>query len=87
MASERDSHSSDAQKGEDATYVLDERRRAALADVDNAKFSCVSWPVSKAFLADPVAAHRWFHVKVAMVAGVGFFTDACVLAFCLQDVG
>ncbi|KAL1746904.1 major facilitator superfamily domain-containing protein [Schizophyllum fasciatum] len=56
MASERDSHSS-AQKGEDATYVLDERRRAALADVDNAKFS-------------------WFHVKVAMVAGVGFFTDA-----------
>ncbi|KAL1712637.1 major facilitator superfamily domain-containing protein [Schizophyllum commune] len=57
MASERDSHSSDAQKGEDATYVLDERRRAALADVDNAKFS-------------------WFHVKVAMVAGVGFFTDA-----------
>ena len=20
--------------------------------------------------------HRWFHVKVVMVAGVGFFTDA-----------
>jgi PHS family inorganic phosphate transporter-like MFS transporter len=36
---------------------LDERRRAALADVDNAAFS-------------------WFHVKVATVAGVGFFTDA-----------
>jgi len=25
----------------DAAYVLDERRRAALAEVDNAKFSCV----------------------------------------------
>ncbi|KAJ7104275.1 phosphate permease [Mycena belliarum] len=40
-----------------AAYVLDERRRAALAEVDNARFS-------------------WFHVKVCMVAGVGFFTDA-----------
>ncbi|EPT01390.1 hypothetical protein FOMPIDRAFT_1023292 [Fomitopsis schrenkii] len=39
------------------TYTLDEKRRAALAEVDNAKFT-------------------WFHVKVAMVAGVGFFTDA-----------
>ncbi|KIP08236.1 hypothetical protein PHLGIDRAFT_117441 [Phlebiopsis gigantea 11061_1 CR5-6] len=38
-------------------YTLDERRRAALAEVDNAKFS-------------------WFHFKVCMVAGVGFFTDA-----------
>ncbi|CAK5268566.1 unnamed protein product [Mycena citricolor] len=46
-----------AAKGADATYVLDERRRAALAEVDNAKFS-------------------WFHVKVCLVAGVGFFTDA-----------
>ncbi|CAA7265585.1 unnamed protein product [Cyclocybe aegerita] len=41
----------------DAAYVLDERRRAALAEVDNAKFS-------------------WFHAKVCLVAGVGFFTDA-----------
>ncbi|KAL0574109.1 hypothetical protein V5O48_007842 [Marasmius crinis-equi] len=40
-----------------ASALLDERRRAALAEVDNAKFS-------------------WFHVKVCMVAGVGFFTDA-----------
>ncbi|KAF9017295.1 inorganic phosphate transporter [Hymenopellis radicata] len=38
-------------------YVLGERRRAALAEVDNAKLS-------------------WFHVKVCLVAGVGFFTDA-----------
>ncbi|KAJ7659925.1 inorganic phosphate transporter [Mycena rosella] len=41
----------------DVAYVLDERRRAALAEVDNAQFS-------------------WFHVKVCLVAGVGFFTDA-----------
>ncbi|KAF8905025.1 phosphate transporter [Gymnopilus junonius] len=41
----------------DAVYVLDERRRAALSEVDNAKFS-------------------WFHAKVCIVAGVGFFTDA-----------
>ncbi|KAF8150603.1 phosphate transporter [Crassisporium funariophilum] len=41
----------------DAAYILAERRRAALADVDNAKFS-------------------WFHAKVCIVAGVGFFTDA-----------
>ncbi|KAI6037689.1 major facilitator superfamily domain-containing protein [Pisolithus marmoratus] len=37
--------------------VLDERRRAALAEIDNAPFS-------------------WFHIKVCLVAGVGFFTDA-----------
>lgn len=36
---------------------LDERRRAALSEIDNAPFS-------------------WFHVKVCLVAGVGFFTDA-----------
>jgi PHS family inorganic phosphate transporter-like MFS transporter len=41
----------------DVHWVLDERRRAALAEVDNAKFS-------------------WFHVKVCLVAGAGFFTDA-----------
>ncbi|EKM58403.1 uncharacterized protein PHACADRAFT_207229 [Phanerochaete carnosa HHB-10118-sp] len=38
-------------------YTLDEKRRAALAEVDSAKFS-------------------WFHLKVCIVAGVGFFTDA-----------
>jgi MFS transporter, PHS family, inorganic phosphate transporter len=34
-----------------------ERRRAALEEIDNAKFS-------------------FFHVKICLVAGVGFFTDA-----------
>jgi len=41
----------------DPSSTLDERRRAALAEVDNAKFG-------------------WFHIKVCLVAGVGFFTDA-----------
>jgi len=41
----------------DPASTLDERRRAALAEVDNAKFG-------------------WFHIKVCLVAGVGFFTDA-----------
>ncbi|THH30285.1 hypothetical protein EUX98_g3909 [Antrodiella citrinella] len=43
-------------KGRD-TVALDEKRRAALEEVDTAKFS-------------------WFHLKVCLVAGVGFFTDA-----------
>jgi len=40
-----------------ASRAAAERRRAALAEVDNAMFS-------------------WFHAKVCIVAGVGFFTDA-----------
>ncbi|KZT22015.1 phosphate permease [Neolentinus lepideus HHB14362 ss-1] len=48
---------SDPKLADSEAYALDERRRAALAEVDNAKFS-------------------WFHVKVCLVAGVGFFTDA-----------
>ncbi|PFH52894.1 hypothetical protein AMATHDRAFT_55725, partial [Amanita thiersii Skay4041] len=46
-----------SQEKRDVSYTLDERRRAALAEVDNAKFS-------------------WFHFRVCIVAGVGFFTDA-----------
>ncbi|KAJ6513421.1 major facilitator superfamily domain-containing protein [Mycena sanguinolenta] len=53
----RDSSLVSLTKGVTPTHLLDERRRAALAEVDNARFS-------------------WFHVKVCMVAGVGFFTDA-----------
>ena len=44
-------------RGDDTGAILDERRRAALAEVDNAEFS-------------------WWHVKIVLVAGVGFFTDA-----------
>ncbi|KAK0223081.1 phosphate transporter [Armillaria fumosa] len=57
MASEKGSTAGSLPAVVKSGYVLDERRRAALAEVDNAKFS-------------------WFHVKVCLVAGVGFFTDA-----------
>ena len=53
-----------ASSHDDAVYnkqtgalTLDERRRAALAEVDSAAFSR-------------------FHIKIILVAGVGFFTDA-----------
>ncbi|KIM62761.1 hypothetical protein SCLCIDRAFT_1214873 [Scleroderma citrinum Foug A] len=45
------------EKGRVSSEALDERRRAALAEIDQAPFS-------------------WFHIKVCLVAGVGFFTDA-----------
>jgi PHS family inorganic phosphate transporter-like MFS transporter len=51
------SESVSKQQQQPTNYILDERRRAALAEVDNAKLS-------------------WFHFKVCIVAGVGFFTDA-----------
>ncbi|KAJ7201812.1 phosphate permease [Mycena pura] len=57
MAEKETSSSGSVGKAGGAPYILDERRRAALAEIDNAHFS-------------------WFHVKVCLVAGVGFFTDA-----------
>ncbi|KAG6374311.1 major facilitator superfamily domain-containing protein [Boletus reticuloceps] len=54
--SEHDSYP-EKSRGPPNLTVLNERRRAALAEIDNAPFS-------------------WFHVKVCLVAGVGFFTDA-----------
>ena len=56
--------------------VLDEKRRAALAEIDNAKFSYVSHSFLGPFPLLIPNTLRWFHVKVCMVAGVGFFTDA-----------
>ncbi|KAM6499660.1 Major facilitator superfamily domain containing protein [Amanita muscaria] len=54
-------HSSDSSAhgamARNATFSLDQCREAALAEIDEAKFS-------------------WFHVKVCLVAGIGFFTDA-----------
>jgi len=46
-----------ANQAPNVIHVIDERRRVALAEIDNAAFS-------------------WFHAKVCVVAGVGFFTDA-----------
>jgi hypothetical protein len=42
------------EKREDVAYVLDERRRAALADVDNAKFSCVFDMLQFLIVSSPV---------------------------------
>ncbi|KAI0368031.1 phosphate transporter [Pilatotrama ljubarskyi] len=42
---------------EDDGDTLNDKRRATLAEIDNAKFS-------------------WFHVRVCLVAGAGFLTDA-----------
>jgi MFS transporter, PHS family, inorganic phosphate transporter len=58
---------------DDVAYVLDERRRAALADVDNAEFSYV-FSILSLYAISYFCS--WFHVKVCLVAGVGFFTDA-----------
>nr|AFU55746.1 phosphate transporter [Boletus edulis] len=55
--SEHESYPEKSSRGPPNLTVLNERRRAALAEIDNAPFS-------------------WFHVKVCLVAGVGFFTDA-----------
>ncbi|KAH9902623.1 phosphate transporter [Cubamyces lactineus] len=41
----------------DSCTTLNEKRRATLAEIDNARFS-------------------WFHVRVCLIAGVGFFTDS-----------
>ena len=67
---------SDVEKGSDPAHLLDEGRRAALAEIDNANFSQVFFILfyfPKYFIWLP---SRWFHIKVALVAGVGFFTDA-----------
>lgn len=36
-----------AQHGNDRAHAINERRRAALEDIDNAKFSCVPSSMSK----------------------------------------
>ena len=66
-----------------ARYDLNERRKNTLAEIDKARFSCASIlnrsnPVRVVF-DNGVRAHcRWFHVRVCLVAGAGFFTDAYV---------
>jgi hypothetical protein len=57
----------------DPAQILTEQRRTALAEMDEAPFSYVFF-----LLSFPCHIHsrRWFHVKVVVVAGAGFFTDA-----------
>lgn len=78
-------------KQNSSTYILDERRRAALAEVDNAKVTLLSIslnllltrsilvlvgpPPFVAFTTCSFILASWFHFRVCIVAGVGFFTD------------
>lgn len=74
QGSDHDSSPNEKEIPSNSGYVLDNRRRAALAEVDNAKFSYVSF---QSYIIPYLFANlRWFHAKVCIVAGVGFFTDA-----------
>lgn len=55
--------------------TLNEKRRATLAEIDSARFSCARLPSALLDFIDRDAS-RWFHVRVCLVAGAGFFTDA-----------
>ena len=57
-----------------AAHELDARRRAALAQADEAVFSLVLLFFPLPFV--DIIVPSWFHLKVCAVAGVGFFTDA-----------
>jgi PHS family inorganic phosphate transporter-like MFS transporter len=59
-----------------AARNLDERRRSALAHIDNASFSSVKKKLLFSTLMLKSIVCSWFHVKICAVAGVGFFTDA-----------
>jgi MFS transporter, PHS family, inorganic phosphate transporter len=75
--SEKRASSDNSDKGvAKSHYVLDERRRAALAEVDNAKFSCVFTSSNAISDFTHLSPRSWFHFKVCCVAGAGFFTDA-----------
>jgi PHS family inorganic phosphate transporter-like MFS transporter len=67
MAEKAASSTGSFPQGADVHYVLDERRRAALAEVDNAAFSYVHPACVDPML---IFCSSWFHVKVCMVAGL-----------------
>ena len=62
--------------GDDASLdTLNEKRRATLAEIDKASFSyAFDLCVTKMLLISMTPS--WFHVRVSLVAGAGFFTDA-----------
>jgi hypothetical protein len=65
---------------DDQVRELNEARMNALRLIDEGGFSCVATslalipPTSSLFLT--VRRCSWFHLKVCLVAGTGFFTDA-----------
>ncbi len=56
-----------------AAHELDTRRAEALDAIDRAPFSCVA---SLLLSSAHDLVRSWFHAKVCLVAGTGFFTDA-----------
>ena len=56
-----------------AARELDASRAEALDAIERAHFSSVT-NLLPSFVRDIV--HSWFHVKVCLVAGTNFFTDA-----------
>jgi hypothetical protein len=68
-------HSSDAIRPH-AARELDQRRRDALLQVDNANFSSVFLDHLFSPACIDIVIRSWFHFKVCAVAGCGFFTDA-----------
>ena len=74
--SEHESYPEKLRANQTNVATLNERRRAALAEIDNAPFSYALPLFSPCIPPHPFQS--WFHVKVCLVAGVGFFTDACV---------
>ncbi len=68
-------NSDEKQTPSDVGYVLDNRRRTALAEVDNAKFSCVT-VLRGTCMPSSFPISRRFHAKISIVAGAGAFTNA-----------
>ncbi|KAF7358780.1 hypothetical protein MSAN_01217200 [Mycena sanguinolenta] len=75
MADNDDASSQNSGPKPDGVQILNELRMAALREVDGAKLMYCARPILRieSFLID---LYRWFHRKVCLVAGVGFFTDA-----------
>jgi hypothetical protein len=61
-----------------AARVLDQYRAEALMNIDKAGFSCVAGQ-SRHVSCLLIVFHSLFHLKVCLVVGIGFFTDAWVL--------
>jgi hypothetical protein len=57
-------------------HELNETRLNALRLIDEGSFSYVALPPPGSLVCSLRAVCSWFHFKVCLVAGTGFFTDA-----------
>ena len=60
----------------DPAQLLNEQRQNALREMNEAPFSWVFFSYVLLSCSVQLLFRRWFHVKVILVAGAGFFTDA-----------